>query len=122
MGSPPTSHPFLKTFGAAEEHLETKPCYAWRPGGAGNELFWIPVIPARPGDMGSRTRRRGASECSISCYVPQAKSPPVQVLQAHGAHVLPVNNLTFKILLDMSKLWSNNPGKSRCKPLQRQAL
>lgn len=98
MGSPPPSHQFLKSTSAAEEHLEKKPHYAWRPGGAGNALFWIPVTPARSGDMSGRTRRRAASECSISCYVLQAKSPTVQVPQAHGAHVLPrlpVNNLTF---------------------------
>lgn len=71
------------------------------PGGQeeqGMHFFLIPVMPARPGDISGRTRRRGASECSISGYVPQAKSPTVQIPQAHGAHVLPrlsVNNLTF---------------------------
>lgn len=125
MGSPPAFHQFPKSSGAAEEHLETKPRYAWRPGGAGNALFWIPVMPSRPGDTGGRTRRRAASECSISCNVPRAKSPTVQIPQARRAHVLPrlpVNNLTFEILLDTSKLWNSNPGKSRCKTLQRQAL
>lgn len=82
---PPASHQFLKSSGAAEEHLGTKPPYAWRPGGAGHALFWGPCVPDRPGDMGGRTRRRGASEGSIPCNAPQAKSLTVQILQAHGA-------------------------------------
>lgn len=47
MGSISASHQFLKSSGAAEEHLETKPPYAWRPGGAGHELFLSPLFPAR---------------------------------------------------------------------------
>lgn len=117
MRSPPASHQFPKSSGAAEEHLGTKPHYMWRPGGAGHALVWIPVMPARPWDMGGRTRRRGASECNISCYVPWAKSPTVQIPQAHGALLLPrlpVNNLTFKILLDTSKLWNRRVNAKPC--------
>lgn len=74
MGSTPASHQFSKSSGAAEEHLRTKPPYAWRLVGAGHTIFG--VLLCQPG-QGIWVAEEGGKEQENAVFLAMRHRPKV---------------------------------------------